>query len=452
MYDFYIKILYNCKMKKIYPKILPETSITVGAKPSLFPLSQNKKNRHSRQGVRVYLDNASTTQISKEVKKAMDKYMVEEFGNPNSIHKMGVEAKNAVEGARKIVASIFNSHPDEVIFNSGGTEGNNTAIFGAFNHLRKNGAKYSDMRAITTNIEHSSVLECFKELERRGVAVDYAPVGENGIVDPMTIKKLLRPETVLVSVMYANNEIGTIQLIKEIAKVIRDFKKSLPPTSFFFPQPKTYNLKPKTFPLFHADACQAPLFINLNTQELGVDLMTIDGQKIYGPKGIGALFIKRGVSIEPIIFGGGQEGGLRSGTENVPLIVGLAKALEIAGKNKTKNAERLSKLRDHFIKKIEEKIPQAVLNGDRIQRLPNNINISIIGIDPEFIVLQLDEKGIICSTKSACLKDESASYVIEALGRDKKYAQSSFRFSLGLEITKKDLDYVLKILTELIKN
>ncbi|HEY4495426.1 MAG TPA: aminotransferase class V-fold PLP-dependent enzyme, partial [Candidatus Paceibacterota bacterium] len=197
---------------------------------------------------------------------------------------------------------------------------------------------------------------------------------------------------------------------------------------------------------FHTDACQAPLFLNLNVQELGVDLMTIDGQKIYGPKGVGALFIKRGVEMEPIIFGGGQEKGLRPGTENVPLIVGLAKAVEIAGKDRVKNSERLSKIRDYGIKKIEEKIPQAALNGDRTKRLPNNINISIPGIDPEFVVLQLDENGIVCSTKSACLKDESVSYVISALGKDEKCAQSSLRFSLGLNTTKKDMDYLVKML------
>ncbi|MBU6430939.1 MAG: cysteine desulfurase [Patescibacteria group bacterium] len=397
---------------------------------------------------KIYMDNASTTPISEEVKKAMDKYMTDEFGNPNSIHMMGVAAKNAVEGARKTVASAFNSHPDEVIFNSGGTEGNNAAIFGAFNHLRKNGVKYSEMRAITTNIEHSSVLECFKELERRGVAIDYAPVKENGIVDPVMIKKLLRLETVLVSVMYANNEIGTIQPIKEIAKVVRNFKKAVS----YKLLASSYQMSANNYPLFHTDACQAPLFLNLNIQELGVDLMTIDGQKICGPKGIGALFAKRGVLIDPIIFGGGQERGLRSGTENIPLIVGLSKAIEIAGKNRIKNSERLSKLLDYFIKKIEEKIPQVALNGDRIQRLPNNINIFIPGIDSEFIVLQLDEKGIICSTKSACLKNESASYVIAALGRDEKYAQSSLRFSLGLDTTKKNIDYVIKILIELVKD
>ena len=418
--------------------------------------------------MRVYLDNASTTPISREVKRAMDKYMTQEFGNPNSIHKMGVVAKNAVENARKSVASVFNSHLDEIIFNSGGTEGNNAAIFGVFNRLRKNGIKYSDMRAVTTNIEHSSVSECFKELERRGVVVDYAPVDENGIIDPLKIKELLKPETVLVSVMYANNEIGIIQPIKEIAKVIRNFKKnlqpttynlqpsknSLPPTTYNLKPsspPTTYNLQPTTFPHFHTDACQAPLFLNLNVQELGVDLMTIDGQKIYGPKGVGALFIKRGVMIEPIIYGGGQEKGLRSGTENVPLIVGLAKAIEIAGKNRIKNSEWISEVRDYGIRKIEEKIPQAVLNGDRMKRLPNNINISIPGIDPEFVVLQLDEGGIVCSTKSACLKDESVSYVIAALGKDEKYSQSSLRFSLGLNATKKDMDYLVKILIKLVK-
>lgn len=385
---------------------------------------------------KIYLDNAATTAVIKEVKSIMDKYMIEEFGNPNSIHQMGVMAKNAIENVRKSVAVVFNCHLDEIIFNSGGTEGNNTAIFGIFNHLRKNGVKYSDMRAITTNIEHSSVLKCFKELEKRGVKVDYATVEKNGIVDPQKIKKLLKQETVLVSVMYANNEIGTIQPVKEIAKVIRNFRKNLP--SVF-----------KIYPLFHTDACQAPLFLNLNVQELGVDLMTIDGQKMCGPKGVGALFIKRGIEIEPIIYGGGQERGLRSGTENVPLIAGLGKAIEIAGKNRTKNGERLSKIRDYGIKKIEEKIRTAVLNGDRIKRLPNNINISIPGIDPEFAVLQLDEKGIVCSTKSACLKDEETSYVVSALGNDDKHSKTSLRFSLGLDTVNKDMDYLAKTLTVL---
>ncbi len=391
---------------------------------------------------KIYLDNAATTPVNKEVKKVMDKYMTEEFGNPNSIHRLGVVAKIAVLNARKNVASAFNCHSDEIIFNSGGTEGNNAAIFGVFNHLRKNGNRYSDMRAVTTNIEHSSVLECFKELEKRGVKVDYAPVEKNGIVDPQKIKKLLKPETVLVSVMYVNNEIGTIQPIKEIAKVIRNFRKNLQPR-LIGGQATTRNLQPA---LLHTDACQAPLFLNLNVQELGVDLITIDGQKIYGPKGVGALFIKRGIEIEPILYGGGQESGLRSGTENVPLIVGLGKAIETANKNRIKNGERLSKVRDYGIEKIEEKIPKAVLNGDRIRRLPNNINISIPGIDPEFVVLQLDEKGIICSTKSACLKDETVSYVIAALGDSDKYSKISLRFSLGINTTKKDIDYLVKTL------
>ena len=437
-------------MRKIYPNTLSGTPRVLGSKSLLSPLPLHKKLLSRGQGVRVYLDNASTTPINKEVKKKMDKYMTEEFGNPNSIHSLGVIAKKAIENARKNVTTAFNSHPDEIIFNSGGTEGNNTAIFGVFNRLRKNGIKYSDMRAITTNIEHSSVLECFKELESRGVVVDYVPVDENGIVDPKKIKELLKPETVLVSVMYANNEIGTIQPIKEIAKVIRNFKKNLSSASSPL-QPTTYHLQPIPYPLFHTDACQAPLFLNLNVQELGVDLMTIDGQKIYGPKGVGALFIKRGVMIEPIIYGGGQEKGLRSGTENVPLIVGLAKAIEIAGKNRIKNSERISEVRDYGIRKIEEKIPRAVLNGDRIKRLPININISIPGMDPEFVVLQLDEGGIVCSTKSACLKDESVSYVIAALGKDEKYSQSSLRFSLGLNATKKDMDYLVKMLTEFVK-
>lgn len=399
---------------------------------------------------KIYLDNASTTPINKEVKKAIDKYMMKDFGNPNSIHKIGVVAKVGVEKARKGIASVFGSHSDEIIFNSGGTEGNNAAIFGVFGNLEKKGVKYSDMRAITTNIEHSSALQCFRELEKKGVIVDYARVDESGIIDPKKIKELLTPKTVLVSIMYANNEIGTIQPIREIAKVIRNFKKNLT-SDFSLIQSTARNSQPSLFPLFHTDACQAPLFLELNVQELGVDLMTIDGQKIYGPKGIGALFIKRGVAIDPIIYGGDQERGLRSGTQNVPLIVGLSIAVEIANKNKKKNSNHISKIRNYGIKKIKEKIPQAVLNGDYVERLPNNINISIPGIDSEFVVLELDEKGIICSTKSACLKDEKDSYVIRALGRDEKYSQSSLRFSIGLDTTKKDMDYLVKTLSDLLK-
>lgn len=391
----------------------------------------------------IYLDNASTTPVNKEVKKLMDKYMMVEFGNPSSIHQMGVAAKKAIEGARGSVASSLNAHSDEIIFNSGGTEGNNAAIFGIFNRLRKNGVKYSDTHIITTNIEHSSVRECFKELEGRGVKVDYMPVEKNGIVDSQKIKKSLRENTVLLSIICANNEIGAIQPIREIAKVLRNFRRK--------PLTKNHQLKNKNFPYFHTDACQAPLFLNLNVEELGIDLMTTDSQKIYGPKGVGALFIRRGVETAPIIFGGGQEGGLRPGTENTPLIIGFSKALEIAQKNKNKNTTRLSEIRDYFIKEILEKIPKAILNGDAIGRLPNNINISIPGIDPEFVVFQLDALRIVCSTKSACLKDEPASYVIAALGGDEERSRTSLRFSLGLETTKKDVDYVVKILPDLIK-
>jgi cysteine desulfurase len=381
----------------------------------------------------IYLDNAATTPLNKEVFLTMKPYWSEDFGNPGSITKIGVKAKQAVEKARENIANSLLRRPAEIIFTSGGTEANNLAIFGVLNDLEKRGINISDSHFITTNIEHSSISECFREIERRGGKVDYLKVDKSGIVNPTDLRKIIKANTVFVSVGYANNEIGTIQPIKEIAKEVRHARKNNP------------NL------LFHTDASQAGLYLNLNINELGVDLLTLDAQKIYGPKGVGILFIKAGTKILPIIFGGGQERGLRSGTENVPLIVGLAKAVEIARKDFAKKAKKIKIIRDYFWQKIQREIPEVILNGSLENRLPSNLNISILNIDSEFTVLCLDEKGIICSTKSACNHDEDGSLVVQALGGTDTNTKSSLRFSLGYDITKKDIDFVVLQLKNIVQ-
>jgi cysteine desulfurase len=290
---------------------------------------------------------------------------------------------------------------------------------------------------IVSAIEHASVLQPAKELEKRGeVALTVLPVDKDGVVDLKVLKESLRPETILVSIMFANNEIGTIQPIKEIAKILRDFRRE-----------RGLNKDHANYPYFHTDACQATRFFDLDTRKLGVDLMTINANKMYGPKGGGALYVRRGVKVAPLLYGGGQEGTLRSGTENVSGIVGLAKAFVLATKFRDKETKNLNKLRDYAIKKIQKEIPGTILNGSATNRLPNNLNFTFPGVDAEWLVLQLDAKGISCSTGSACsfnTKDES--YVIMALGKTEADAKSSVRFSLGRETTKSDLDILIKYL------
>ena len=263
---------------------------------------------------------------------------------------------------------------------------------------------------ITTKFEHHAVLNTCKFLEKQGFEVTYLDVGKDGIVNPKDVVKALRPETIFVSIMYANNEIGTVQPIREIAKVIRNFKKALPRLN-------------ATFPLFHTDACQTPGYLDLNVERLGVDLLTINGSKIYGPKGIGLLYVKDGVKLQPLLYGGEQERKLRPGTENVPAIVGLAEALKIADKDREKESARLVKLRDYFLNRLLGEIPKTVLNGHPAQRLPNNINVSILDAEGESIVLYLDEAGVACSTGSACTSENlEPSHVIMAIGRPHAYA------------------------------
>ncbi|MBI2475962.1 MAG: cysteine desulfurase [Candidatus Taylorbacteria bacterium] len=418
---------------------------------------------------RIYLDCAATTPLDQRVLKVMLPYFGKKFGNPSSIHAEGVDAKKALEAARKSVGGILRARADEMIFTSGGTESNNLAIHGVLNAItdirrldaNKRGLNISvhqrshqrasaeKLHMVTTNIEHSSVLEPIRALERRGVAVTYVPIEPNGIVDPKKIAAALRPETVLVSVGYANNEIGTIQPISKIAREIRIFRNRLK-AQITNPKFKLSNFQT---PIFHTDACQAPLYLDCNMDKLGVDLLTLDGHKMYGPKGVGALYIRHGTPIAPMLFGGGQESSLRSTTENVAAIVGFARALEMAASKRDKESARLTKLRDFCHSNILENVgmTEVIINGDMKERLPNNLNLSFPGIDTEMLLLRLDALGIACSTKSSCLRDEPGSYVVLALGGGEARAKSTLRFSFGRETTKKDIDYLIIQLVRVIQ-
>lgn len=387
----------------------------------------------------IYLDYAASTPVDDDVLEAMKPYWQDVFANAGTtIHSAGRFAQSVVETARRTTAECLYAKPEEIIFVSGGTEGNNLAIYGAVRALREKGVALSDMHCVTTMIEHSSVLDCVRRLEKEGMQISYLPVDESGVVQIDALRKELRPETVLVSVMYVSNEIGVIQPISDISRVIAKEKKRRNDTGL---------------PIyFHTDACQAPVYAPCHADELGVDLMTIDGQKIYGPKGVGALYIQGGVHIAPLFQGGNQERGLRPGTPNTPLIAGLAAALRNAENTRTETIKHLQELRDYFIKKIEERIPTASLNGHRELRAANNANFSFLGMEGEFIAVALDERGISVSTRSACLgRDGGGSYVVRALGKGENYAASSVRFTLGKTTTREELDCVVTALEKITK-
>lgn len=372
-------------------------------------------NHENKVGVRVYMDYAASTPADSRVVSAMKPYWGEEYGNPSALHTKGRTARKAVEDARESVAQALSCKPDELIFTSGGTESNNLALFG----IPTEGA-----HLVTSVIEHPSVLDCFKVLEERGARVSYVAVDAEGVIDLEAFKKTLEPGTKLVSVMFANNEIGTIQPIARLKALMRE-------------------VCPEA--LLHTDASQAPLFYALDVDELGVDLLTIDGQKMYGPKGVGALYVQSGVVLRPLFLGGKQEKKLRPGTENVPGIVGLGAAYVLAEKHRSEDVDRLIKLRDYFIDAVLMRIPGSVCNGSRKDRLPNNVNISFPNVEGEYLVLQLDSKGIACGTRSACFgAGGEGSPVVATLDADR--ADSAVRFSLGRETTKEDVDYVLETL------
>ncbi len=394
---------------------------------------------------RIYLDHAAATPMDQRVTEAMDPFWYENFGNAGGLYREGRTAKEAMDAARKEIAHTIGARPDEIIFTSGGTESDNLAIFGTARRATASSTsdvefpKTSDVfpaiarpHIITTRFEHRAVLGPCELLEKGGFEVTYLEVGNNGIINPEDVKKALRSETILVSIMYANNEIGTIQPIAKIGKIIKEFNEN-----------NAAGRSHKTY--FHTDACQAAGYLDLNVQNLGVDLMSINGSKIYGPKGIGFLYKRSGVKIKPQMVGGGQELRMRSGTENIPLIAGLSKALKIAQEEKNTESKRLTELRDYFISEMMRRVPRVVLNGDAERRLPNNINVSILGIEGEALLLYLDSLGIACGTGSACTSESlEPSHVILALGKPYEFAHSSIRFTLGRSTKKEDLEYVLE--------
>lgn len=377
----------------------------------------------------VYLDNAATTPVRPEVLAAMMPYFSEQFGNPSALYNRGRAAKRVLMDARKTIATALNCNPGEIIFTGGGTESNNLAIQGL---MKFHAAKGNEI--VTSSFEHHAVLTVAETLQKSGSKHVTVPVDHEGIVDLKTLEDAITEKTVVVSIMYANNEVGTVQDIPAIAKVIRDKKK-------------LWNRGVLETPFFHTDACQATQYLNINVKELGVDFMTINSSKIYGPKGVGALYIRNGIKLAATMIGGGQENKLRSGTENIPGIVGFAKAVELAVQERDAESARLTTLRDYFITRILKEIPKVVLNGHATKRLPGNINVSILDIEGEAILLYLDEYGIAASTGSAC---DSASldpsHVILALGRPYEFAHGSMRFTLGKSTTREDIDYTMDIL------
>ncbi|MFH1405321.1 MAG: cysteine desulfurase family protein [Patescibacteria group bacterium] len=378
--------------------------------------------------MQVYLDNAATTPLDKKVLRAMEPYMKDQYGNPSSFHFIGKQAADAIEQARKSVADILHVRADEIVFCSGGTESDNLALLGVARANQEKGK-----HVITTAVEHHAVLECTEQLECEGFEVTYLKPDEYGQVSVKQVIDAVRDDTILISIIYVNNEIGTINPIAEIGNAIQKLRQE----------------KGSVYPLFHSDACQATGYLDLNVERIHVDLLTLNGSKMYGPKGAGILYAKRGIKIAPLMFGGSQEKGLRPGTENVAGIIGLAEALKIAQKDRVKESERLCGLRDYLADGILKTISKTRLNGHPENRLPNNVNISFMDIEGEALVLYLDAAGIYVSTGSACTSASlDPSHVILALGLPFEAAHGSVRFSLGRSTTKKQIDYVLKKLPD----
>ncbi|MGN1269310.1 MAG: cysteine desulfurase NifS [Clostridia bacterium] len=371
----------------------------------------------------VYFDNAATTRLDDEVLKEILPYLKENYGNASSIYKLGRESRKAIEEAREKVAKVLNCKPSEIYFTAGGSESDNTAIKGIA-HSYKNKGNH----IITSKIEHPAVLETCKELEQEGFEVSYISVNENGIINLEELQNAIKPNTILISVMFANNEIGTIQPIKEIGEIA-----------------KKHNI------YFHTDAVQAVGSIKINVQELNIDSLSLSGHKFYAPKGIGALYVRTGVKFKKYISGGHQERGKRAGTENVAGIVGIGKALELAYSSLEEHNKKIKDLRDYYETQVKEKIPYIKINGDPLQRLPGNSNISFRFIEGEGLLLNLDLKGICASSGSACTSGSlDPSHVLLAIGLPHEIAHGSLRISIGKYNTKEEIDYLIANLVEIV--
>lgn len=377
----------------------------------------------------VYLDHSATTPVREEVLDAMMPYFSESYGNPSSIYTLAQESRKAVDDAREIVARVLNARMSEIVFTSGGTESDNAALKGVAFAL-----KHLGNHIIISSIEHHAVLHACHQLEQFGFEVTYLPVDEYGRVDPEGVRQAITDKTILVSVMLANNEIGTIEPVAEIARVVKEEAKDRKQTI-----------------MVHTDAVQGPGFLDLDVKKLGVDLMSLSAHKFYGPKGVGLLYIKRGTPFEPQNMGGGQERQRRSGTENVPGIVGMGEALRLANDEREEVSERCTRLRDMVIESITEQVDHVHLNGHPTQRLPNNVNMSFEDVEGEPILLGLDFAGIYASSGSACSSASlEPSHVLLAIGLQADLAQGSLRITLGRDTTEEDIEYFLSVLPGLV--
>lgn len=384
-------------------------------------LIKNKSNSHL-----IYLDHAASTPVLHEIINEMIPYLGDLYGNPSSIHTYGIKSKIAIQTARRRVAFLIGAKPSEIFFTSGGTESDNLALKGISKSIRN--YQYKKNHIITSAIEHDAILETCHYLEKDGFTVTYLNVDKNGIIDKTELKNQLTEKTALVSIMLANNEIGVIQPVKEFSKIVHDFDKRI---------------------IFHSDAVQAVGKIPVNVKELDLDSLSLSSHKINGPKGVGALYVREKVNLEPLMQGGGQELTFRSGTENVPGIVGFGKASEISMLNLKNNSQYLYYLRDYFINRINEEISGRMLNGSLESRLPNNVNFTFLGINGEDLLIKLDEDGILASTGSACSANlQQESHVLKAIGLNHEEISGSIRFSLGIQNTIEDIEKTIIVLKQ----
>lgn len=380
-------------------------------------------------GKLIYMDHSATTPVRKEALEAMLPYFSEAYGNPSSIYTLAQESRKAVDDARETIAHVLGARMSEIVFTSGGTESDNAALKGVAFALKDLGN-----HIITSNIEHHAVLHTCHQLEQFGFEITYLPVDKDGLIDPNDVAEAITDKTILVSIMMANNEIGTIEPIAEISKVVKGEAQRRGQTI-----------------VMHTDAVQAAGYLDINVKTLGVDLMSLSAHKFYGPKGVGALFIKRGTPFEPQNMGGGQERQRRSGTENVPGIVGMAEALRLASEEREEVSQRCTYLRDKIIASLHDIVDNVYLNGHPTLRLPNNVNVSFQAIEGEPVLLGLDFAGICASSGSACSSASlEPSHVLLAIARQANLAQGSLRITLGRENTEEDVDYLLSVLPELV--
>ena len=370
----------------------------------------------------IYLDNAASTQIHSDVLDSMLPFLKEQYGNPSSIHRYGRLSRKAIHKARKQIASLINADPAEILITSGGTESNNTVLIGI-------SSQFPDSQIITSSIEHDAILEPCKKLISNGFQVNYLSVDKSGMINTMDLKNIISKKTSLVSIMFGNNEVGTIQPISEIVKICHENKV-----------------------VFHTDAVQAVGKVAIDVKELGVDLLSISSHKLHGPKGVGALYIKDGVKINPVILGGGQEFRLRSGTENVASIVGFGQACEIAQNNLIENSSLIKKLQTLLVKRVLDEIPEVTFNGHSEYRLSNNAHFTFLGVNGEDLIIKLDEYGVAASTGSACsVNTQKASHVLESMGFSLEQITGSLRLTVGIFNTENEINETVDILKKVVE-